>query len=78
VHAFRLLNLTRPSPVENLVLDDALLDENAGDPVLRFLERDRTGWVTLKLPSLLLRRSHEEARFAEPCHEETSGFVKSE
>ena len=39
---FRLLDLTLPSPVENLALDDALLeelDERGGDPILRFWER---------------------------------------
>lgn len=44
VPAFRLLDLTLPSPVENLALDEALLDEldeQEGDPVLRFWESDR-------------------------------------
>jgi lipoate---protein ligase len=44
VHSFRLLDLTLPSPVENLALDEALLDEldeYGGDPVLRFWESDR-------------------------------------
>jgi lipoate-protein ligase A len=44
VRAFRLLDLTLPSPVENLALDEALLDEleeHGGDPVLRFWESDR-------------------------------------
>jgi lipoate-protein ligase A len=44
VRAFRLLDLTLPSPVENLALDDALLDEldeRGGEPVLRFWESDR-------------------------------------
>jgi lipoate---protein ligase len=44
VRAVRLLDLTLPSPVENLALDDALLDEldeHGGDPVLRFWESDR-------------------------------------
>ena len=44
VRSFRLLDLTLPSPVENLALDDALLDEldeRGGDPVLRFWESDR-------------------------------------
>lgn len=39
----RLLDLTLPSPVENLALDEALLDEldeHGGDPVLRFWESD--------------------------------------
>lgn len=42
--AIRLLDLTLPSPVENLALDEALLDEldeRGGDPVLRFWESDR-------------------------------------
>ena len=42
--AFRLLDLTLSSPVENLALDDALLDEldeHGGEPVLRFWESDR-------------------------------------
>jgi len=41
---FRLLDLTLPSPVENLALDEALLDEmeeQGGDPLLRFWESDR-------------------------------------
>lgn len=40
----RLLDLTLPSPTENLALDEALLeelDEQGGDPVLRFWESDR-------------------------------------
>jgi lipoate-protein ligase A len=44
VCAFRLLNLTLPSPIENLALDEALLDELddvGGDPILRFWESDR-------------------------------------
>jgi lipoate-protein ligase A len=44
VRALRLLDLTLPSPTENLALDDALLDEleeQGGDPVLRFWESDR-------------------------------------
>lgn len=44
MRAFRLLDLTLPSPVENLALDEALLDEleeHGGDPVLRFWESDR-------------------------------------
>jgi lipoate---protein ligase len=44
LHAFRLLDLTLPSPVENLALDEALLDEleeYGGHPVLRFWESDR-------------------------------------
>jgi lipoate-protein ligase A len=44
VRAFRLLDLTLPSPEENLALDEALLDEldeHGGDPVLRFWESER-------------------------------------
>jgi lipoate-protein ligase A len=44
VRALRLLDLTLPSPAENLALDEALLDEldeQGGDPVLRFWESDR-------------------------------------
>lgn len=44
VGPLRLLDLTLPSPAENLALDDALLDEldeHGGDPVLRFWESDR-------------------------------------
>lgn len=40
----RLLDLTLPLPVENLALDEALLeelDEQGGNPVLRFWESDR-------------------------------------
>jgi len=43
VRSFRLLDLTLPSPVENLALDEALLDEQEekdGDPILRFWESD--------------------------------------
>jgi lipoate-protein ligase A len=42
--SFRLLDLTLPSPVENLALDEALLEEaeqRQSDPVLRFWESDR-------------------------------------
>lgn len=44
MRSFRLLDLTLPSPIENLALDEALLDdleEHGGDPVLRFWESDR-------------------------------------
>jgi lipoate-protein ligase A len=44
VRAVRLLDLTLSSPIENLALDDAVLDEldeRGGDPVLRFWESDR-------------------------------------
>lgn len=44
MRALRLLDLTLPTPAENLALDEALLDEldeEDGDPVLRFWESDR-------------------------------------
>ena len=44
VFSCRLLDLTLPSPLENLALDEALLDdleENESRPVLRFWESDR-------------------------------------
>lgn len=44
MRALRLLDLTLPSPVENLPLDDALIeepDESGGDSILRFWESDR-------------------------------------
>jgi lipoate-protein ligase A len=44
VVSFRLLDLTLPSPIENLALDEALLEdleENEGSPVLRLWESDR-------------------------------------
>lgn len=44
MHSFRLLDLTLSSPIENLALDEALLDdleENGHDPILRFWESDR-------------------------------------
>jgi lipoate-protein ligase A len=44
VRAFRLLDLTLPTPEENLALDEALLDEvdeQDGAPVLRFWESER-------------------------------------
>ncbi|SLM49396.1 Biotin/lipoate A/B protein ligase [Nitrospira japonica] len=43
-HRFRLLDLTLPSPVENIALDEVLLDqmeEHGGEPLLRFWESDR-------------------------------------
>lgn len=43
MRALRLLDLTLPSPAENLALDEALLDEldeQGGDPLLRFWESD--------------------------------------
>lgn len=58
--AFRLLDLTLPSPVENLALDEALLDEleeNGGDPVLRFWESDRL-FVVLGLGGHLTDEVH--------------------
>jgi lipoate---protein ligase len=44
VRSLRLLDLTLSSPEENLALDEVLLEEleeNGGDPVLRFWECDR-------------------------------------
>ena len=44
MRALHLLDLTLPTPAENLALDEALLeelDEKDGDPVLRFWESDR-------------------------------------
>lgn len=44
MRALRLLDLTLPSPVENLALDEALLaelEEKGRDPLLRFWESDR-------------------------------------
>lgn len=44
MRSLRLLDLTLPSPAENLALDEALLDEldeRGGDSVLRFWESDR-------------------------------------
>ena len=44
MYSLRLLDLTLSSPVENLALDEALLDdleENGHDPILRFWESDR-------------------------------------
>lgn len=44
MRSLRLLDLTLSSPAENLALDEALLEEleeNGGDPVLRFWESDR-------------------------------------
>lgn len=44
MRTLRLLDLTLPSPAENLALDEALLDEldeHGGEPVLRFWESDR-------------------------------------
>lgn len=43
MRALRLLDLTLPSPAENLALDEALmdgLDEQGGEPMLRFWESD--------------------------------------
>ncbi|MBX3234587.1 MAG: lipoate--protein ligase family protein [Nitrospiraceae bacterium] len=40
----RLLDLTLPTPIENLALDEALLeelDEQGGEPILRFWESER-------------------------------------
>jgi len=55
VRALRLLDLTLPSPAENLALDEALLeelDEQGGDPVLRFWESDRPFVVLGRASSL--------------------------
>lgn len=55
VRSFRLLDLTLPSPEENLALDEALLDEleeNGGNPVLRFWESDRLFVVLGRASSL--------------------------
>jgi lipoate---protein ligase len=60
---FRLLDLTLPSPVENLALDEALLDEleeQGGDPVLRFWESDRP-FVVLGLGGQLTDDVHVAA-----------------
>ncbi|MEK9141613.1 MAG: lipoate--protein ligase family protein [Nitrospirota bacterium] len=55
MRSFRLLDLTLPSPVENLALDEALLDdleEHDSDPILRFWESDRH-FVVLGRASIL-------------------------
>src|SRR5690348_15540318 len=60
---FRLLDLTLPSPVENLALDEALLEEaeeHQSDPVLRFWESDRYV-VVLGRSSRLLDDVHVDA-----------------
>lgn len=59
----RLLDLTLPSPVENLALDEVLLDEldqHGGDPVLRFWESDRY-FVVLGRACRLHDHVHAEA-----------------
>ncbi len=63
----RLLDLTLPSPAENLALDEALLDEvdeQGGDPVLRFWESDRP-FVVLGLS----RRVRDDVHLA-ACEED--------
>ncbi|UVT14886.1 MAG: lipoate--protein ligase family protein [Nitrospira sp.] len=60
MRALRLLDLTLPFPVENLALDEALLDEldeQGGDPVLRFWEGDRH-FVVLGRTSRLIDDVH--------------------
>ena len=55
MRSFRLLDLTLSSPIENLALDEALLEElaeNGGDPVLRFWESDRMCVVLGRASSL--------------------------
>ncbi|HEX6531342.1 MAG TPA: lipoate--protein ligase family protein [Nitrospira sp.] len=54
--SFRLLDLTLPSPVENLALDEALLnglEESEYQPVLRFWESDRHFVVLGRSSSLI-------------------------
>jgi len=63
VDAFHLLDLTLPSPEENLALDEALLeelDELGGDPVLRFWESERS-FVVLGPSCRLLDEVHVAA-----------------
>ena len=63
MRSFRLLDLTLPSPIENLALDEALLDdleENDSDPVLRFWESDRH-FVVLGRASNLVEDVHVAA-----------------
>src|SRR4029453_4269734 len=58
-----LLDLTLPSPIENLALDEALLEdleENKGTPVLRFWESDRY-FVVLGRSSSLADDVHIDA-----------------
>lgn len=73
----RLLDLTLPSPQENLALDEALLDEldeQGGDPVLRFWESDRY-FVVLGASCRLLDDVHTVAceRDAIPVLRRASG-----
>ena len=61
--SFGLLDLTLPSPVENLALDEALLEdleENESRPVLRFWESDRY-FVVLGRSSRLREDVHVDA-----------------
>jgi lipoate-protein ligase A len=63
VHSFRLLDLSLPSPVENLALDEALLDEQEAtdsDPILRFWESDCL-FVVLGRSSILSEDVHMSA-----------------
>lgn len=71
--AFRLLDLTLPSPEENLALDDALLDEldeRGGDPVLRVWESDRY-FVVLGPSCRLLDDVHTAA-----CEQDGIGVLR--
>jgi lipoate-protein ligase A len=73
VGVFRLLDLTLPSPEENLALDDALLeelDERGGDPVLRFWESDRY-FVVLGPSCRLLDDVHTAA-----CEQDGIGWLR--
>jgi len=70
---FRLLDLTLPSPVENLALDEALLEEaeeHQSDPVLRFWESDRYV-VVLGRSSRLLDDVHVDA-----CHADSVAILR--
>jgi lipoate-protein ligase A len=61
--SFGLLDLTLPSPVENLALDEALLEdleENGSNPVLRFWESDHY-FVVLGRSSRLSDDVHVDA-----------------
>jgi len=61
--SFNLLDLTLPSPLENLALDEALLDdleENESHPVLRLWESDRY-FVVLGRSSSLVDDVHIDA-----------------
>ena len=61
--SFSLLHLTLPSPLENLALDEALLDdleENHSHPVLRLWESDRY-FIVLGRSSSLVDDVHVDA-----------------